>query len=162
MFKKQRVVSLLDLLDFTQLLHDAVHEERCERVRAACDRVEEFLSHAGKEVRDRLAIEIFESIQNDLYPSGSETLARFLGPETKRLWAEVQAIWRTSVKLDLQDRTVLEGEVLISHIIRENQFQPAHSLPGESASMRLPGEKSVLQPYGTIPHLPISQRVRGT
>jgi hypothetical protein len=162
MFKKERVVSLLDVVDFTQLLHDAVHEERCERVRAACDRVEEFLSHAGKEVRDMLAIEIFESIQNDLYSSGSETLARFLGPETKRLCAEVQAIWRTSVKLDLQDRTVLEGEALISHILRQNQFQPVPSLPGASASTRLPGEKSVLQPYGTIPHLPISQRVRGT
>jgi len=162
MFKKQPVVSLLDVLDFTQLLHDAVHEGRCERVRSACDRVEEFLSHAGKEVRDSLAIEIFESIQNDLYPPGSETLARFLGPETKRLWAEVQAIWRTSVKLDLQDRTVLEGEVLISHILRQNQAQPVPSLPGASANTRLLGEKSVLQPYGTIPHLPISQRVRGT
>jgi hypothetical protein len=162
MFKKQRVVSVLDLVDFTQLLHDAVHEERCERVRAACDGVEEFLSHAGKEVRDMLAIEIFESIQNDLYPSGSETLARFLGPETKRFCAELQAIWRTSVKLDLQDRTVLEGEVLISHILRQNQVQPVPSLPGTSASTRLLGEKSVVQPYGTIPHLPIAERVRGT
>ena len=31
----------------------------------------------------------------------------------------VQAIWRRAVMLDLQDRSVLEGEVLISRIVRQ-------------------------------------------
>jgi len=41
MFKKQRVVSALDVPNFVHLLHDAVYEEEdCERVHAACDRME--------------------------------------------------------------------------------------------------------------------------
>ncbi len=117
MFKKQSLVSVLDVPTFVQLLREAVYEEEdCERVRAACDRLEEFLSNAGTEVRDMLAVKMFESFQNAGYPADSDTAARFLGPETKRLWAELQAIWKTSMKLDLQDRTVLEGEVLISRI----------------------------------------------
>ena len=64
-----------------------------------------------------VAVEMFESFQNVEYPCGSDTWC--LGPETKRLWAELEAIWRTSVKLDLQDRTVLEGEILISRIVRQ-------------------------------------------
>jgi len=31
----------------------------------------------------------------------------------------VQAIWKRSIMLDLQDRSVLEGEVLISRIVRQ-------------------------------------------
>jgi len=118
MFKKQHVVSVLDVPDFVQLLTDAAYEkEHCERVHAACDRLEEFLSKAGTEARDMVAVEMFESFQNVEYPCGSDTWC--LGPETKRLWAELEAIWRTSVKLDLQDRTVLEGEILISRIVRQ-------------------------------------------
>jgi len=117
MFKKQQVVSVLDVPDFVHLLTDAVYEEEHpQRVHAACDRVEEFLSKAGPEIRNMLAIEMFESLQNARSPYGSDTFAGCLGPETKRLWAELQATWRTSVKLDLQDRTVLEAEVLISRI----------------------------------------------
>ncbi len=121
MFKKQHVVSVLDVPDFVQSLTDAVYEkEHCERVHAACDRLEEFLSNAGTEIRDMLAIEMFESFQNAEYPYGSDTVAGCLGPETKRLWTELEAIWRTSAKLDLQDRTVLEGEILIWRIVRQN------------------------------------------
>jgi hypothetical protein len=121
MFKKQHVVSVLDVSQFLQVLTDATYEEgHCERLHAACDRVEEFLSKAGTEARGMLAIEMFESFQSAEYPYGSDSFAGCLGPETKRLWAELEAIWRTSVKLDLQDRTVLEGEILISRIVRQN------------------------------------------
>ena len=93
MFRKQRVVSVLDVPDFVRFLHDAVYEEEdCERVHAACDRMEEFLSKAGPEIRDMVAIEMFESLQNAESSSDSDSFARFLGPETKRLWAELQAI----------------------------------------------------------------------
>ncbi len=53
MFKKQQhVVSVLDVPDFVQLLREATYEEEdCERAHAACDRLEEFLSKAGPEVR---------------------------------------------------------------------------------------------------------------
>ena len=123
MFKKQHAVSALDVTNFVQLLHDAVYEEEdCERVHAACDRMEEFLSKAGPEIRDMVAIEMFESLQN-AESSSDSAFAPFLGPETKRLWAELQAIWKTSVKLDLQDRTVLEGEVLMSRILRQLSFE---------------------------------------
>ena len=124
MFKKQNVASVLDVTNFMQLLHDAVYEEEgCERVHAACDRMEEFLSKADPEIRDMVAIEMFESLQNADSWSDSDSFARFLGPETKHLWAELQAIWRTSVKLDLQDRTVLEAEVLMSRILRQLSFE---------------------------------------
>lgn len=85
--------------------------------------MEEFLSNTGTEIRDIIAIEMLESFPNAEYPSGSDTFAQFLGPETKHLWVELQAIWKTSVKLDLQDRTVLEGEVLISRILRQLSFE---------------------------------------
>src|SRR6266516_7914104 len=120
MFKKQHAVSALDVTNFVQLLHDAVYEEEeCERVHAACDRMEEFLTKAGPEIRDMVAIEMFESLQNAESSSDSDSFAPFLGPETKRLCAELQDIWETSVRLDLQDRTVLEGEVLMSRILRQ-------------------------------------------
>jgi len=123
MFKKQHVASVLDVPDFVRFLRDAVYEEEdCERVHAACDRMEEFLSKAGPEIRDMVAIEMFESLQN-AESSSDSAFAPFLGPETKRLWAELQAIWKTSVKLDLQDRTVLEGEVLMSRILRQLSFE---------------------------------------
>ena len=124
MFKKQRAVSVPDVTNFVQLLHDAVYEEKdCERVHATCDRMEEFLSKAGPDFRGMVAIEMFESLQNAESSSDNDSLARFLGPETKRLWAELQAIWKTSVKLDLQGRTVLEGEVLMSRILRQLSFE---------------------------------------
>jgi len=121
MFKKQNVFSLLDVPNFVRLLTDAMREEegRRERVHSACDRMEEFLSKGGTGIREMVAIEMFESFQNAGYPLGSDSFAQFLGPEMKRLWAELQAIWKRSIMLDLQDRTVLEGEVLISRIVRQ-------------------------------------------
>jgi len=47
-----------------------------------------------------VAVELLGSFQNAEYPYGSDTFAGCLGPET-RLWVELEAIWRTSVKLDL-------------------------------------------------------------
>ena len=124
MFKKQHVASVPDVTNFVQLLHGAVYEEKdCERVHETCDRMEEFLSKAGPDFRDMVAIEMFESLQNAEPSSDSDSFARFLGPETKRLWAELQAIWKTSVKLDLQDRTVLEAELLMSRILRQLSFE---------------------------------------
>jgi len=124
MFKKQHAVSALDVTNFVQLLHDAVYEEEdCERVHAACDRMEEFVSKAGPEIRDMVAIEMFEGLQTAQSSSDSDSFAPFLCPETKRLCAELQDIWETSVRLDLQDRTVLEGEVLMSRILRQLSFE---------------------------------------
>src|SRR6266567_1687039 len=124
MFKKQHVASVLDVPDFVRFLRDGVYEEDdCKRVHPACDRMEEFLTKAGPEIRDMVAIEMFESLQNAESSSDSDSFAPFLGPETKRLWAELQDIWETSVRLDLQDRTVLEGEVLMSRILRQLSFE---------------------------------------
>jgi hypothetical protein len=96
--------------------------ENYEFVRAAFDRIEEFLTTRGQGNRDRIAVDLLEAVENIAwYESfGSEAFARFLGPETKRLWADLHAIWKTSLRLDLQDRTVLEGEVLISRITRQS------------------------------------------
>ena len=127
MFKKQQEVSVLDVPRLVQLLTDAVHEEdgSRERVHSACDRMEDFLSKAGTEIREVLAIEMFERFQNIGYAFGSDCFPQFLGPEMKRLWAELQAIWKRSIMLDLQDRSVLEAEVLISRIVRQPPFRKA-------------------------------------
>src|SRR5437899_12717070 len=107
MFKKQHFASVLDVPDFIRFLRDAVYEEKdCERVHAACDRMEEFLSKAGPEIRDMVAIEMFESLQNAESSSDSDSFARFLGPETIRLWPDLRALWKSSLKLDFQDRSV--------------------------------------------------------
>jgi len=84
--------------------------------------MEAFLTKRGQGNRDRIAVELLEAVQNvALYEGfGSEAFAGFLGPETKRMRAELDAIWKTSLSLDLQDRTVLEGEVLISRIARQS------------------------------------------
>ena len=114
----------LDISIFKDFMTEQLYQdENHELVRSAFDRMEEFLSKAGPEIRDMVAIEMFESLQNAESSSDSDSLARFLGPETKRLWAELQAIWKTSVKLDLQDRTVLEGEVLMARILRQLSFE---------------------------------------
>lgn len=123
MFKRQHIASVLDVPDFVQLLAHALYEQaQRERVHPALDRAEEFLSKAGTEIREMLALEMFERFQNAGYP-GSDSFARFPGPEMQRLWAELQAIWKTSIMLDLQDRTVLEGEVLISRIVNNRAIQ---------------------------------------
>ena len=127
MFEKQNAVSVLDIPDFVQLLTDVMYnkEDDCKRVHSACDRMEDFLSKAGTEIREMLAIEMFERLQNVGYPFGSDSFAQFLGPEMKRLCAELQAIWKRSIMLDLQDRSVMEAEVLISRIVRQPPFRKA-------------------------------------
>jgi hypothetical protein len=100
---------------------EQLYQRNYDLVRAAFDRMEEFLTTRGQGNRDRIAVELLEAAENVAwYESfGSEAFARFLGPETKRVWAELHAIWKTSLRLDLQDRTVLEAEVLISRIAQQ-------------------------------------------
>jgi hypothetical protein len=112
-----------DISIFKDFMTEQLYQyENYELVRAAFDRMEEFLTTRGQGDRDRIAIELLEAVQNvALYEGfGNEAFAGFLGPETKRMWAELDAIWKTSLRLDLQDRTVLEGEVLISRIARQS------------------------------------------
>jgi hypothetical protein len=113
----------LDISIFKDFMTEQLYpHENYELVRAAFDRMEEFLTTRGQGNRDRIAVELLEAVQNVALCEGfgSEAFAGFLGPETKRMWAELDAIWKTSVRLDLQDRTVLEGEVLISRIARQS------------------------------------------
>ncbi len=120
---EQAVGPDMDISIFKDLMTEQLYQhENYELVRAAFDRMEEFLTTRGQGNRDRIAVELLEAVQSvALYESfGSEAFAGFLGPETKRMWAELDAIWKTSLRLDLQDRTVLEGEVLISRIARQS------------------------------------------
>jgi hypothetical protein len=113
----------LDISIFKDFMTEQLYQdENYELVRSAFDRMEEFLTKRGPGNRDRIAVELLEAVQNiALYEGfGSEAFAGFLGPETKHMWAELDAIWKTSLRLDLQDRTVLEGEVLISRIVRQS------------------------------------------
>src|SRR5438128_3395431 len=64
MFKKQHGGSVLYALHVVQLLAEAVYEEEQEGVRAACDRVEEFLSNTGTEIRENIPRAVILSLSS--------------------------------------------------------------------------------------------------
>jgi hypothetical protein len=88
-----------------------------EAVRIAFQSIEDLLREGGREVRES-GLGFLQSLQEIASPKlcGIEALVEFFGPETRRLWVESNAIWRTSIKLDALDRSVLEAEVLAYRI----------------------------------------------
>jgi len=92
----------------------------CEPVRAVFQSIEELLRKGGREVREP-GLGFLQSLQEAASPKpcGIESFVQFFGPETSRLWTELNAIWRTSIKLDALDRSVLEAEVLAYRISQQ-------------------------------------------
>lgn len=109
---------------FGESLFDWLAEEfeqgNYEPLRAVLQSVEEVLRSGGREVREP-GLRFLQSLQEaaSSRPCGFEALVQFFGPQTSRLWTELNAIWRTSVKLDLLDRSVLEAEVLAYRISQQ-------------------------------------------
>jgi hypothetical protein len=90
-------------------------------VRTVFSAVEELLQGGGKEVRELLGLSFLPALHDAAswrsFDSGA--FDRFLGPKTKCLWAQLDGLWKTSIKLDLLDRSVLEEEVTTWRIVRQ-------------------------------------------
>jgi hypothetical protein len=109
---------------FGESLFDWLAEEfergNHEPLRAVLQSVEEVLRNGGREVREP-GLRFLQSLQEAVSQKacGIEAFVEFFGPQTGRLWTELNAVWRTSVKLDLLDRSVLEAEVLAYRISQQ-------------------------------------------
>ena len=107
---QQRDFSAVSIFDW---LTDELERGNCEPVRAVFRSMEEWLRNEGREFRE-VGLNFLQSLQEiaSLKGCGIEAFVQFFGPEASRLWMELNAIWRTSIKLDALDRSVLEAEVL--------------------------------------------------
>lgn len=107
---QQRSFSAASVFDW---LTDELERGNCETVRALFRSIEELLGKGGRELREP-GLDFLRSLQEIASPKacGIEAFVQFFGPETSRLWMELNMIWRTSIKLDALDRSVLEAEVL--------------------------------------------------
>ena len=107
-------------LNICDWLIEEFERGNCEAVRLALQSIEELLREGGREVRES-GLGFLQSLREAASPKpcGVEALVEFFGPETSRLWMESNAIWRTSLKLDALDRSVLEAEVLAYRISQQ-------------------------------------------
>jgi hypothetical protein len=90
-----------------------------ERLHAVFHQIEKFLTDGTPEVRSVFGVSFVETLHSVAASKSysGDTFSPFLGPETRRVWWERDAIWRASLSLDLEDRTILEGEVLVWRIV---------------------------------------------
>jgi hypothetical protein len=108
----------LDLSLFARFLTDELYEkENYQQVHAAFERTEEFLRHGTAEVRE-LVLGFFETLRAvaSWKPYGNDAFIQFLPPESRRVWAKLDALWN----LDLDDCSVLEREVLLWRVARQS------------------------------------------
>jgi len=109
----------LDLSLFVRFLTDELYEEEdYKRVNAAFDQMEQFLKNGTAEVRELVALGFLETLRTEASwkPYGSDVFIQFLPPESRRVWAKLDAAWDVT----LDDCGVLEGEVLISRVARQS------------------------------------------
>jgi len=120
---QQDAATCLDMPAFAYFVTDELYEQGSyARVHAAFDQMEEFLRDGSQEVRDLVALGFLETLHDvaSAKPYGSEAFVRFFGPQTRHVWAVLDAIWRTSLRLDMAGRSVLEAEVLAWRILRQS------------------------------------------
>jgi hypothetical protein len=99
-----------------------LYEEHHERqLQTAFHCIEQALKTASPRVRELIACEFLEIVQDlaACKPYASEALGGYLGPETRRIRAELDEISRTCSRLDMRERTVLETEILTWWLLRE-------------------------------------------
>jgi len=109
----------LDLALFVRFLTDELYEkENYQQVRAAFEQMEEFLRSGTAEVRELVALGFLETLRAAACwkPYGSDAFIQFLPPESRRVWAILDAAWN----LNLDDCSVLEREVLIWRVVRQS------------------------------------------
>jgi hypothetical protein len=106
---------------FTHFVVELYEQREWQQLQTAFDRIEEALTGADREVRELIAFEFLETLETlaASKPYGPEVLLGYLGRETRRIWAELDEISRTCSRLDMRERTVLEGEILVWRLVRE-------------------------------------------
>ena len=111
-----------DPYGFAQVVTNLYEHGNYELLRDAFDKIEKSLKLAAQEARDFHGVELIEALQNaaSWKACGRDAFVQFLGPESRRVWRELDAIWTASVRLDLADRAILEGEVLIWRMTRQD------------------------------------------
>jgi hypothetical protein len=106
---------------FVQVVMALYEHANYELLRVAFDRLEQALIAASQEGRHLFGVEVMEALQNvaSWKAYGRDVFVQFLGPEAKRIWMELDAVWTASVRLDLAERGILEAEVLIWRMTRQ-------------------------------------------
>jgi hypothetical protein len=107
---------------FVQVVTALYEHGNYELLRATFDQLEQYLKPTSQERRDFFGLEVIETLQNvaSWKAYGRDVFVQFLGPKAKRVWMELDAVWTASIRLDLADRPILEGEVLIWRMTRQN------------------------------------------
>jgi len=109
----------LDISLFVHFLMDELYEkEKYQQVRAAFEQMEQFLRNGTTEVRELVALGFLETLRTvaSWKPYGTDAFLQFLLPESRRVWAKLDAVW----KVNLDDCSVLEREVLIWRVVRQS------------------------------------------
>jgi hypothetical protein len=111
----------LEASGFANFVIDLYEQRNEQQLRTAFDRMERLYSGAGREIRQLIVFEFLASLQElaACKPYGPEALVQYLGPETRRIWAELDEISRTCSRLDMRERPVLESEILTWWLLRE-------------------------------------------
>jgi hypothetical protein len=75
---------------------DAYSRQETEMVAAAFMAIEELLAEGDEEVRTAAAIGFLEDIQTiaSNRPFGAAVFVQWLGPKSKKAWAEIEEMWR--------------------------------------------------------------------
>ncbi len=94
-----------------------------KQVQRVFDQMEDFMQGGNAEVRDWVC-SFLDTIQDVAAwkLSGSDVFLRFLGSETRRAWAALEAVRR-----DLEDCPALEAEVLMWRILHHDGHSPART-----------------------------------
>ena len=109
----------LDMSRFVRFLTDELYEkENYKQIHVAFERMEQFLRDGTAGVRELVVFGFLETLRNvaSWKPYGGDAFVQFLRPESSRFWAKLDAVGN----LNLDNCTVLEGEVLIWRIVRQS------------------------------------------
>ena len=85
-----------DLAEFAAFIVDAYGRQDTEPIGAAFAAIEELLSEGDEEVRTAARIGFLEDIQTiaSNQPFRAAVFVRWLGPQSKEAWAEIEETWR--------------------------------------------------------------------
>jgi hypothetical protein len=88
--------SYMDMAEFVHFVVEDVYEKgNLDETHRVFQLLEKLLVEAGQETRDLIGLGFFETLQNfaSWRPGGNKVYEQFLGPMSKQVWSELQAIW---------------------------------------------------------------------
>jgi alpha-glucuronidase len=85
-----------DLGEFATFIVDAYARQEIEPIVVAFAIIEELLAGGDEEVRAAASIGFLEDVRNiaSWRPFGAAVFIQWLGPESKKAWAEIEEMWR--------------------------------------------------------------------